>query len=96
MLMSYLIQSCNISAIGYEAESMPKIEFSSCRITFRGNVSCKKSSFSYGELNVVLAIQFSCRHIKRYFRYEIRNFKEAATGGVPKKFSKLKGKHSCF
>ena len=58
------MQSCNIKAIGYEAKSTPKIEFSSCRITFRVNVSCKKSIFSYGELNVVLTIQFSCRRIK--------------------------------
>ena len=63
-LISYVIQSCNIRAIGYEAESMSKIEFWSCRITFCGNVSCKKSSFSYGELNVVLAIQSSCGRIK--------------------------------
>ena len=27
MLMSYVIQSCNIRAIGYEVESTPKIEF---------------------------------------------------------------------
>ena len=33
---------------------------------------------------------------KQYFRYEIRNFKEATTGGILKKFSKLKGKHPCF
>ena len=58
------VQSCNISAIEYDAESTPKIEFSLCRITFRGNVSCKKSGFSYGKLNVVFTIQFSCRRIK--------------------------------
>ena len=29
------------------------------RITFRGNFSWKKSSFSYSELNAILAIQFS-------------------------------------
>ena len=64
MLISYVIQSCNIKAVGYEAKSTPKIEFSLCHIPFRGNVSCKKLSFSYGELNVVLAIQFSYRRIK--------------------------------
>ena len=59
MLMSYVIQSCSMRAIGCEAESTLKTKFSSCRITFRDNVTCKKLSFSYGELNVVLAIHFS-------------------------------------
>ena len=36
-------------------------------ITFHGNVSWKKLSFSYGKLNAVLAIQFSCRRIKLRF-----------------------------
>ena len=40
-LISYVIQSYNIGAIRYEAESMPKIEFSSCCITFCGNISSK-------------------------------------------------------
>ena len=66
--MRYMIQLFNIRAIGNEAESTSKIKFSSCRIRFRANVSCKNSSFSYGELNVVLInyilIQFSCRRIK--------------------------------
>ena len=62
--MPYIRQSCSIKAIGYEAKLTPKIEFWSCRITFRGNVSCKKFSFSYAKLNVVLEIQFSCRRIK--------------------------------
>ena len=53
-----------LRAISYKAESTPKIEFSSCRITFLGNVLAKKLSFIYDELNVVLAIQFSCRSIK--------------------------------
>ena len=62
MSMSYVIQSCNIKAIGYEAKSMPKIEFSSCRVTFRGNVSCKKSSFSYGELNQMYVTESNFIH----------------------------------
>ena len=45
MLMSYVIQSYDKWAIEYEAELTTKI-FSSCLITFHGNVSCKKSSFS--------------------------------------------------
>ena len=62
MLMSCVIQSCNIKAIGYEVKSMPKIEFSSCRITFRGNVSCKKSSFSYGKLNQMYVTESNFIH----------------------------------
>ena len=42
--MSYVIQSRNIKAIGYEAKSTSKIEFLSCRFTFCGKVSCKKLS----------------------------------------------------
>ena len=42
-------------------------------ITFRGNVSWKKSSFSYRELNVALLIQFSCRCIKLFLN-EINEF----------------------
>ena len=64
MLMSYVIQSCNIRAIGYDAESMLQLEFSLCCITFHGDVSSKKSSFSCGELNVVLSTQISSHHIK--------------------------------
>ena len=36
-------------------------------ITFHGNVSWKKSSFGCAKLDVVLAIQFSCRRIKLRF-----------------------------
>ena len=61
MLMSCMTQSCNIKAIGSDkAVATPKIEFWSCGITFCGNVL----SFRYDELDVVLAIQFSCRCIK--------------------------------
>ena len=60
--MSYVIQSCNIKTIGYEAKSTPKIEFSSYRVTFRGNVSCKKSSFSYGELNQIYVTESNFIH----------------------------------
>ena len=62
--MSYVIQSCNIREIGQEAESTPKIEFPSCISYLVATYHGKKSSFSYGELNVVLASQLSCRHIK--------------------------------
>ena len=64
ILISFVIQTFNIKAIGNNAKSTPKMEFSSCRITLRGNISCKKSSFSYSELNVELAIQFSYHRIK--------------------------------
>ena len=62
MLMSYVIQSCSIREIGYETDAKNRV--SVVRFTFHGNMSWKKSSFSYGELNVVLAIQLSCRRIK--------------------------------
>ena len=58
MWMSHVMQSCKIKATGCEAESTPKIEFSSCRITFPWQRINKESSFSYGKLNVILAIQF--------------------------------------
>ena len=60
--VSYVIQSCNIKAIGYETKSTPKIEFSSWRVTFCGNVSYKKSSFSYGELNQMYVTESNFIH----------------------------------
>ena len=72
MLMSYVIQSCNIKAIGYEVKSTPKIEFSLCRDIFRGNVSCKKSSFSYGELNQMYVTESN--FIQSSFRFAKSGF----------------------
>ena len=65
MLISNVIQSCDIKAIGYEAKSTP--EFSSCRITFRGNVSCKKLSFSYGEFSQMYVTEPDFVH--SFFRF---------------------------
>ena len=77
MLMSYVIQSCNIRAIGYDAESMLQLEFSLCCITFHGDVSSKNrvlvavSWMSYCRLrflvitsNFVKWIQNSCHWTK--------------------------------
>ena len=58
MLMSYVIQSCGIKTIGYEAKSTPKLKFSSCRITFHDNVSCKKS-------NLVTACWVKCMSLNQ-------------------------------
>ena len=68
--MSYVIQSCNIKAIGYKAKSMPKIEFLLCRVTFHGNISwksCKKSSFSYGKLNQMYVTESNFIHSSFHF-----------------------------
>ena len=55
MLMSCMTQSCNIRAIGSDkAVATPKIEFSSCSVTFWGNVF----SFRYDELDVVWRFSF--------------------------------------
>ena len=71
-IVSYVIQSCDIKGMGYEGTLTPKIEFSLCCIIFRGNVSCKKSSFSYGELNQMYGTELnfvhsSCRFVKSGF-----------------------------
>ena len=60
MLMSKMIQSCNIRAIGYETESTPKIGFLSCLITFQG----KKIEFYLRRVECRIRDSVSSRRIK--------------------------------